>query len=266
MGDYFEEIFTKHKEKYQNPTIQYMRSIDIDLIKSYSKKNYKILDIGFGEGWHIEQLTKQGFVVHGLEISKTLVERLSSRLKNVKLFLGSIDSKDLRIEEKYDLVYSFFCVLNLVHDLRQALRNINSLLRDNGYFIFSIENKHSIFAINKAIKSNPNRINFYKTRVVKYEILGKSFNLELRLYGKKELKKLLKNYGFEVEKIGGIFLIVRPCFSIIHDLKVDKELMRTEKEHMWEFPFNTFGEIQYFVCKKVRDLGTQCSKGFQIKL
>ncbi len=112
------------------------------LIKIYANSAKTILDLGCGTGKHALALSKKGYIVSGVDISKEMLDSAKILLKNSKQkgvdFIHG-DIRNIRLGKKYDVVTSLFHVVSYLttnDDIVKALTTVNFHLKKRGIFIF----------------------------------------------------------------------------------------------------------------------------------
>lgn len=109
-----------------------------DLIKKYHPSTKSILELGCGTGKHADLLSKKNYLLHGIDISKTMLEE-ANKISNSQISFAFGDAKNYRIEKKFDTVISLFHVAsyqNSNQDLLDFFATANCHLEKNGLFIF----------------------------------------------------------------------------------------------------------------------------------
>ena len=110
----------------------------------------KVLEIGSNDGTLMDALQAIGFKVVGIEPSATLTKRCEERgLKVHTDFLNDLLASQLRLEYKeFDVVVGNN-VFAHIDDLPLAFRLVESLLSEDGYFIFEVA--HSLAMVNELL-------------------------------------------------------------------------------------------------------------------
>lgn len=115
------------------------------LIKKYSQNSRTILELGCGTGLHASLLAEKGFEVHGIDRSKTMLEKAAARKQcsegriAEKLSFDEADIRSYRVDRKFDVAISLFHVMSYMQtelDLEQAFLTAKNALVKNGLFIF----------------------------------------------------------------------------------------------------------------------------------
>lgn len=100
-------------------------------------KNYNIktlLDVGCGDGNFIQQLTKDGIICKGIDLSQVMIDKCISK----GLDAQCIDIAD--VVDKFDAIVCIFDVLNFMdkNSLIKFLKSIVNRLNDGGVFLADI--------------------------------------------------------------------------------------------------------------------------------
>jgi SAM-dependent methyltransferase len=120
----------------------YQQEVDYvsDLILEFKPDVKNILELGCGTGRHANLLNKKGFNIHGIDLSKTMLEQAKIFQNNqVSFELG--DVRNYRIEKKFDSVISLFHVASYQtsnEDLLKFFVTANYHLNKGGLFIFDV--------------------------------------------------------------------------------------------------------------------------------
>ena len=104
-----------------------------------------VLDLGCGTGRHAAGLVKIGYEVCGVDISEQMLDSSHRRLNDFgpdlasKLTFAKGDIRDVRLNQKFDVVLSLFhviCYQTRNADLKAAFETAKKHLKPNGLFIF----------------------------------------------------------------------------------------------------------------------------------
>jgi len=96
----------------------------------------RLLDVGCGDGFFMQQLMRMGFTCAGLDVSAPMIERCRARVgEDVELYCGPIES--YTPAQPFDVVA---CgeVLEHIEDDLGTLHHIWRLLRPGGLFVLSV--------------------------------------------------------------------------------------------------------------------------------
>jgi ubiquinone/menaquinone biosynthesis C-methylase UbiE len=181
----------------------------IELIRDYLQQSKIVLDAGCGKGRYFEYF-KNSFVV-GLDI-----DRSSLRLINNTGAILQADVTYLPFKSNcFDLVFSR-SVLEYVKRPKDAINEFKRVLKPNGYLIFSVPTKYSLFSIYRKILIKMNH--YYGPEPV-------------FLFTSKDIRKVL-NQNFEVKLLTGYDIYFpRYVFSryVVSD-KINKFLFKLERK------------------------------------
>lgn len=175
------EELSKHYSTYSYGREQYLSPITIKnynlLLDEFEKyrKNNRLLDVGCGMGFFLEQAKKRGWEVYGTEYSPKAVE--INEAKGIKMMQGQLNSTLFK-DTDFDIVTSFEVIEHINNPLEEV-REIYKLLRKGGLFYCTTPNFNSL--LRYYLKENYNVINYPE---------------HLSYYTKKTLNKLLTENGF----------------------------------------------------------------------
>jgi len=102
------------------------------------------LELACGTGRLLVENIKQGYNVHGLDISQQMIETTKKKLLKNNLNLTTLYKQDVRklnIDEKYPVIYYPFNSLThftTVEDQINVFNNIYDIVEDDGIFAFDI--------------------------------------------------------------------------------------------------------------------------------
>tara|TARA_Y100000034_G_C6810723_1_gene364310 strand:- start:81 stop:674 length:594 start_codon:yes stop_codon:yes gene_type:complete len=116
-----------------------------DELTSRLDKNYKILDLGCGNGLPYDKyFVKNKFNLTGIDISERHIE-LAKKNVNAKFSVGEFFSA----KGKYNAIVSFFSIFHIPRtEHLKLLKKINSLLKKEGYILITLGAKSMNCAIN----------------------------------------------------------------------------------------------------------------------
>jgi SAM-dependent methyltransferase len=107
------------------------------LIKDFAPGSTNILELGSGTGNHGLLLKSAGYSVFGVELSREMA--LVAKSKGFECDI--CDIVKYRTSKKYDVIISLFHVVSYLtanEDLISVFNNMNSVLNDNGIFLFDV--------------------------------------------------------------------------------------------------------------------------------
>ena len=145
------------------------------------KKSDKILELGCGPGIDADYLTRKGAEVWASDLSRTMLKLAQKR--NPKVHFEQKDMREVEFpENSFDAVVASFSIIHLPKkDIPKLLKNIHNFLKLKGLFYIGIQEGES-FEGNVRSKYNVKDLLF------------------LNVMTEKEIKDLLENAGFEIQK------------------------------------------------------------------
>jgi len=111
----------------------------LDEFEPYRKTN-RILDVGCGMGFFLEEARKRGWETYGTEYSSTAIEICEAKGINMKQ--GVLDPEDFDGMD-FDVITSFE-VLEHINNPQPEMKNISTLLRSKGLFYATTPNFNSL--------------------------------------------------------------------------------------------------------------------------
>jgi SAM-dependent methyltransferase len=114
-------------------------------IRKYCPSGSRILELGCGTGLHAEYLAREGFQVHGVDMSVEMLAKAEARKASLspelsaRLSFAQGDIRSVVTGEKYDVVISLFHVMSYQTcdaDLMAAFSTAASHLSVGGAFMF----------------------------------------------------------------------------------------------------------------------------------
>jgi len=200
----FYRSYSKEKEGY-------ITTIDKIITDYCRKKNiYRMIDLGCGDGIRGSNLAKKikAKTIKMVDSSEKMAE-LARKLKNVKVQKTDFSKKNWGEKSKYDAVMCLWNVLGHVspHKKRlQALKNIRSILANNGTAFVDISNRYNtkyygFEKVWKNIKEDLKRPS-YKNGDFNYIIdVGlKKIPSVCHFFNPWEVEKIIKKSGLKIVK------------------------------------------------------------------
>jgi 2-polyprenyl-3-methyl-5-hydroxy-6-metoxy-1,4-benzoquinol methylase len=122
-----------------------------DLIKDFKNdKKLTLLDAGCGTGIHAIELSKLGYILEGSDISREMIEIAREKVKKTKFSVRfhneSFQSLN-KIHGSFDVILCMFSSINYLTRLEDVdifFRNVFSLLKKDGIFIFDFWNGEAV--------------------------------------------------------------------------------------------------------------------------
>lgn len=142
----FSEIY----DKLMNSQIDYefIFTKIVEICRKYDIELNSVLEAGIGSGNMAEYFLKNNISVDGFDISEEMLEKAKVKLSpfsNVNLLKGDI--KTFFVDNKYDLIYSFFDVFNYVKnlsDIEKFLKNSREMLKEKSLILFDINSEYKL--------------------------------------------------------------------------------------------------------------------------
>jgi len=107
------------------------------------KRPGRILDVGCGVGHFLNGMKQRGWQAFGTEVSARAAAYARERF-GLKVFVGQLEEAEF--PAAYFDAITLWHVLEHLHDPLATLKEINRLLKNDGFLVFSIPNWHSVDA------------------------------------------------------------------------------------------------------------------------
>jgi len=200
------------------------------ILKKYPVKT--VLDLTCGTGSQVFWLTKCGYDVIGSDINSNMLKIAKSKAKKEKLNVKFIkgDMRTIQVDIFDAAITIFNAVGHLTKlDFEKAMQNIHSNLKDNGLYIFDINNLHYLLKDNNITDLTIDRQKITDgttVREIQYSTINKDGILAsyttfytqkghnkprisrsaqtLQVYTAKQLQEMLHRNGFKVVRQCGI--------------------------------------------------------------
>jgi len=157
----------------------------------FIEPNSNVLDVGCSSGNFGEVLIKnKGCVVDGIELDKEDAVQAQTKLRNVYNFNIETDSLE-NLKDKYDYIYFGDVIEHLVNPVT-ALIKIKKLLKSGGKILFSIPNMAHASVRFMLLKGD-----------FDYGETGLLDNTHLHYYTLREIERVFKNAGYNIDIIDG---------------------------------------------------------------
>ena len=180
FSDYYDLIYSN--KNYEEEVNYIKRLIDSN---SYNSKS--MLELGSGTGNHAAYFSKLKYKIHGIDLSKRMVDiSKSKKIPNANFYVGDISN--FKIDIKFDVCISLFHVISYIKSiplLKNVLNNISRNLKPGGIFIFDCWNKPAV------IKDPPS------IRGTKFE--NENLKIERIAYPENHFEKSITKIDFELK-------------------------------------------------------------------
>lgn len=99
------------------------------------KKGVRVLEVGCGPGRDLQVLSKMGFDLTGIDISKEMLK--IARKHNLEVELREMDISNMIFKDaSFDGVYTLYALIHLPkNEIRKALKKIYQMLKPRGIFL-----------------------------------------------------------------------------------------------------------------------------------
>lgn len=201
-------------QEFKVSELREMSSYDVErrsaLVQKLVPKSRKILEIGSGDGFFLEKMSKLGYNMTGIEISKQRRNR-SRKITDAKILDIDFSEKIPNIG-KFDVIVLFH-VLEHLHDPINFLKNISKLLKSKGKLIVEVPNfDDQQIKINSAYKKwqlQRAHIHYFSPKILRnvfsqaglsVKIIGvQRYSIENMFFWKINNKPQIKNPKFNLE-------------------------------------------------------------------
>ena len=142
---YFQDAHGGYEKEYSQDEKVWLSSVEWLIVKglSHFKSGGKVLDIGCGEGYLLNELAKNGYGIKGIDFSSFGIEKNNPHLKNAfqedNIFEYINSANDLYT---YDCI-SLMHVIEHVVDPERLLYQIKDKMHDDAIFIIRFPNDNS---------------------------------------------------------------------------------------------------------------------------
>ena len=218
-----------NSEKYE----QWQEMIK-ELVRKHSIPKNRALDVGCGTGRISKILADLGFKVSGIDVSSSMLGVARERYPEID-FINQ-DVLDLSLSGQFDFAVSLYDSLNYLleyKDLKKALNNIASSMKEGGVFFFDIVTKDHVANQQKA----EDKVYNIKEKQITFSFSGKGDILETEIRLGKD-KEIHEQRGHNKEEIKE--KAIGPDFDIL-DVKEEKRENNRGEEYI---------DRLYFVLKK----------------
>lgn len=204
----------------------YIFSNIVKICEKYGCNLQKTLECGVGSGNLAEKFLESGVSVDGYDLSNEMIDIARDKLEKfeklgkLKLFNGDI--KSFLNDEKYDLIYSFFDVLNYVNRIEYIesfIKNSHSMMNEKSLLMFDVNSEYKLrkYLGNNDFICEEGDIfytwkNHLAPRHIDFDInffvpMGDDNFKRIRekqrqyIYKKEQVVEILENNGFEILEI-----------------------------------------------------------------
>jgi len=221
LAEYYFSIECNHRDMEDD--ISFIRGI------LHGRKEPSLLDLGCGTGEHIERLTRYGVRCTGIDSSGDMLKIARQRCNNRAEFVAS-DMRNFDYYEDFDLVTCLFGSFDYMladEDVDRVLWNTWRALKPEGIGLFEVWNSAPVRRIGEKTLSKVSTTYYADTTIerrrgfsllnekdktvvevnYRYTVRDSKGSRDLtdchvmRAFTPEEMTVLLKNNGFEIEKV-----------------------------------------------------------------
>lgn len=148
-----------------------------DLLTSFEpyRKTGRILDIGCGDGYFLEEARKMGWEVYGTEYTDDAIEVCKE--KGIQMHQGKLTPTNYDADS-FDVITSFE-VIEHINNPIEEVQNIRSILRKGGIFYLTTPNFNAIerYILKKDynIITYPEHLSYYTPKTINYLLSNNGF-------------------------------------------------------------------------------------------
>jgi SAM-dependent methyltransferase len=195
--DSIAEIYIAHTERQESWNNLYERPYMISQFPSLKDKN--ILDLGCGSGFYTEYALQQGAHVTAIDVSKVLVNKLSTRLKTPALRTICADiAKPLSLDsDSFDYIICSL-VLHYIKNWEPLLTELHRVMKVGGRIFISTH--HPYLVLQYSLLKD---INYFDTVLVEDTLGPEESSFKVHYYTRplKETLKPIINSQFKIISI-----------------------------------------------------------------
>lgn len=199
--EYFDEVWEK---RYAHDEQGWL----LEEIHNFDIQGKKVLEVGYGMGTDHLEMARMGGEMHGVSITPGDKKIVDERFKLYGEYTETkiADAENLPYDSEYfDFVYSFG-VLHHTPNFEKAISEIYRVLKKNGECFIAVYNKNSmffwwsVFLWTWILNGNFRKYSLQQ-RLSLIEYPNDDPNLVVKLYTKKQLKRIMEQAGFHIEGI-----------------------------------------------------------------
>jgi len=148
MGQWYEELFKKSAQNYDNESFTKGTLGEVDFIETElsHNKSLRILDVGCGTGRHAIELAKRGYTVFGIDLSSDQLARAREKAVDagVNVSFEQHDARKLPFNSEFDVAIMMceggFPLMETDEMNFEILKSVSKSLKPNAKFIFTTLN------------------------------------------------------------------------------------------------------------------------------
>lgn len=206
------------------------------IISDYHPTAKTVLELACGTGSVISHLSKKGFDVSGVDISRSMLKIAKNKNPRAKLFCR--DMVNFKTSRKFDVV---LCVYDSINHLlfsrewEKTIKNAYSHLNRNGIFIFDVNTENKLKYLNG---SKPSVIKFGNNRIeidVRQK-KGSIYNWNIKIFERKkggEYKCHIENINEKSFPLSTINRLVKKIFRNFKVLDLENNKVSSKSQRLY---------------------------------
>jgi SAM-dependent methyltransferase len=205
MKQWYEELYEDY-QAFENESLAQSTASEVDFIEQVigHDQSRRILDVGCGSGRHSLELSRRGYVVVGMDLSDSMLERgrKIAKSENLKVDFVQRDARRLKIHERFDVALMLYeAAFSLMEEDEMdlsILENAFLALHPKGKLILTAPN--AVFKLTQPLDGSFDPVTFRETFKMEKKISdgrNKMLDCSQRYYTCPELNWLLKRVGFK---------------------------------------------------------------------
>jgi len=236
----YEKLAEFYSEDWGNFSLKYVDIID-RLAREVTIEPKSAIDIACGTGNLISALSSNYSVI-GADISESMIKIAKANYPNLTFSVS--DMAEIKIKRKFGLVLCPFDSINYIvsyNKMKKTMRNVFSLLSDDGYFLFDFNTEHLMKDKHHGtIERHINDVRFTQSCLYnpKSKMAGTIFDFgnserEVHLqrpYSYSEMKTLLEESG----------LIIFHAFDLFDNSELKERSYKIMIQCRKKWPHNTY--------------------------
>ncbi len=234
---YHDRVAARYDDSYEDAYWQWHDEITWDHIKPHLPTDQRapVLDLGCGTGKWAAKLSKSGYAVTCVDISRSMLERADTKLAEAGDTLATLLQADLcdlsaLPRNQFALALAMGDPIGCSESPARALKEIRQTLAPGGVLIATFDNKLSAldFYLSKADPKTMEE--FLRSGRTKWFTRDHDERFPVHTYTPSQLRNLLAAAGYEVvDMIGKTVLPMRHHRHVLEDSAARRRWMKIEK-------------------------------------
>ena len=141
-GDIYDDFYANVYDNIHEP-LKYMNEEYITIMQRIQpRKESVILDIGAKTGHFMKLLQNDGYVVHGLEESQSMIDKAQSLYTDLSIYRGNALNSQMFDKNVFNCIFVRDFMIYSFYDKPQMLGNCYYWLKPSGYLVIHLVNKN----------------------------------------------------------------------------------------------------------------------------